>query len=160
MLSENLERWETAVAASLVIAISVVVITLVLNLGSGIGLYSSALLATTTPFRTLWCKLTQRRDVPFEIRPGGHWARKTTRRPVSPAPGFAQANPSPQQQNREMSGTRLMATHWVVSRLFSKGGRQRGSLGPLCRRQRNIESLWRNASGSPSKPRWNGTKWS
>ena len=36
--SENLERWETAVAASLVIAISVVVITLVLNLGSGIGL--------------------------------------------------------------------------------------------------------------------------
>jgi hypothetical protein len=38
MLPENLERWETAVAASLVIAISVVVITLVLNLGSGIGL--------------------------------------------------------------------------------------------------------------------------
>jgi hypothetical protein len=38
MPPENLERWETAVAASLVIAISVVVITLVLNLGSGIGL--------------------------------------------------------------------------------------------------------------------------
>jgi hypothetical protein len=38
MLPENLERWETAIAASLVIAISVVVITLVLNLGSGIWL--------------------------------------------------------------------------------------------------------------------------
>jgi len=38
MPPENLERWETAVAASLVIAISIVVITLVLNLGSGVGL--------------------------------------------------------------------------------------------------------------------------
>jgi hypothetical protein len=32
MLPENLERWETAVAASLVIAISVIVITFVLTL--------------------------------------------------------------------------------------------------------------------------------
>jgi uncharacterized membrane protein (DUF485 family) len=38
MLPENLERWETAVAASLVIAISVIVITFVLTLGSAIGL--------------------------------------------------------------------------------------------------------------------------
>jgi hypothetical protein len=38
MLPENFERWETAVAASLVIAISTLLITLVLTLGSGIGL--------------------------------------------------------------------------------------------------------------------------
>jgi hypothetical protein len=38
MPPENLERWETVVAASLVIAISTLVITLVLTLGSGIGL--------------------------------------------------------------------------------------------------------------------------
>src|SRR6516162_4241717 len=45
MLPENLERWETAVAASLVIAISVVVITLVLNLGWGLGCKRSVCVA-------------------------------------------------------------------------------------------------------------------
>ena len=38
MLPENLERWEMAVAASLVIAISTLVITLILTSGSAIGL--------------------------------------------------------------------------------------------------------------------------